>query len=74
MPKVGETSEGGTILAWLVAPGDSVKSGDLLAEVMTDKVNYQVESPYTGTVTRLLAQLEDQVPNGGGICEMEIER
>jgi pyruvate/2-oxoglutarate dehydrogenase complex dihydrolipoamide acyltransferase (E2) component len=37
---------------------------------MSDKVNYHVEAPYARTVTRLLAQLGDDVLNGGPLYEM----
>jgi pyruvate/2-oxoglutarate dehydrogenase complex dihydrolipoamide acyltransferase (E2) component len=72
MPKVGEISDGGTVLKWLVSTGTTVQAGDLLVEVMTDKVNYEVEAPYSGVVTKLLAQPGEDIPNGGPLCEMEL--
>ena len=42
MPKMSDTMEEGVIAAWLVKEGDTVKSGDILAEVETDKATYGI--------------------------------
>lgn len=51
MPQLGESVTEGTISKWLVAPGDKVNKYDPIAEVMTDKVNAEVPSSFTGTIT-----------------------
>ncbi len=50
MPKMSDTMTEGTIVAWHKKVGDKVKSGDLLAEVETDKATMELESYETGTL------------------------
>ncbi len=71
LPELGESVEGGTLIAWLVAVGDSVAEGQAIAEVSTDKVDTEVPSPRAGTVTRLVAALEAEVAVGGVLLELE---
>jgi len=54
MAALSPTMEKGTLAKWLVAVGDVVKPGDLLAEVETDKATMEVEAYEAGRVTRLL--------------------
>ena len=54
MPALSPTMETGTLAKWLVKPGDAVKSGDILAEIETDKATMEVESVDEGTVAELL--------------------
>ncbi len=53
MPNLGEGVTEGTIVRWLKAEGDAVGEGEILAEIMTDKVNVEFESPATGIVRKL---------------------
>ncbi|SEO60279.1 dihydrolipoyl dehydrogenase [Propionispora vibrioides] len=55
MPKLGMTMEEGTIVKWFKQVGEQVKEGEILLEIMTDKVNMEVEAPATGQVLALLA-------------------
>ncbi len=50
MPKMSDTMEEGTIAQWLVKVGDEVKSGDIMAEVETDKATMELESYEDGTL------------------------
>ena len=52
MPQLGESVTEGTISKWLVSVGDHVNKYDPIAEVMTDKVNAEVPSSFTGLVIR----------------------
>jgi pyruvate/2-oxoglutarate dehydrogenase complex dihydrolipoamide acyltransferase (E2) component len=52
MPKLGLTMASGTIARWIKQPGEAVREGEPLVEVSTDKINYEVESPASGTVGR----------------------
>ena len=54
MPALSPTMEEGTLSKWLVKEGDSVSSGDLLAEIETDKATMEVEAVEEGTVAKLL--------------------
>jgi pyruvate dehydrogenase E2 component (dihydrolipoamide acetyltransferase) len=56
LPDIGEGVAEGEILKWMVKVGDRVKEDQPLVEVMTDKVNVQLPSPTTGTVTSILAE------------------
>lgn len=53
MPKMSDTMEEGVIASWLVKVGDNVKSGDILAEVETDKATMELESYENGTILYL---------------------
>ncbi len=52
MPALSPTMEEGKLSKWLVKVGDSVKPGDVLAEIETDKATMEVESVDTGKVDR----------------------
>jgi pyruvate dehydrogenase E2 component (dihydrolipoamide acetyltransferase) len=62
MPKMSDTMEEGVIAAWSVKVGDTVKSGDILAEVETDKATMDMESYYTGTVLYIGVEKGQAVP------------
>lgn len=55
MPQLGESVTEGTIEKWLVKPGDKVNKYDPLAEVVTDKVNAEIPSSFSGTIKELIA-------------------
>ncbi|TGB04370.1 dihydrolipoamide acetyltransferase family protein [Halobacillus salinus] len=73
MPQLGESVTEGTISTWLVQPGDAVKKYDPIAEVMTDKVNAEVPSSFTGTIKELVAQEGDTIEVGDLMCYVEVE-
>jgi len=54
MPALSPTMEEGTLAKWLVKEGDTVKSGDILAEIETDKATMEFETIDEGTVAKLL--------------------
>ena len=54
MPALSPTMEEGKLAKWVVKVGDKVKSGDVLAEIETDKATMEVESVDEGTVTEIL--------------------
>lgn len=54
MPALSPTMEEGILSKWFVKEGDTVESGDLLAEIETDKATMEFESIYEGNVTQLL--------------------
>jgi len=62
MPKLGETMTEGTILRWIKKEGETVEKGEPLLEVMTDKVNIEVESFVKGTVRKIL------IPEGEAVA------
>lgn len=62
MPKMSDTMEEGVIAAWSVKVGDVVKSGDILAEVETDKATMDMESYYDGTILFIGVEKGQAVP------------
>ena len=65
MPKMSDTMTEGVIAAWHRKPGDTVKSGDLLAEVETDKATMEYESYNTGTLLYVGAEAGKSIPVNG---------
>jgi pyruvate dehydrogenase E2 component (dihydrolipoamide acetyltransferase) len=64
MPSLGADMEYGTILEWLVKPGDNVKRGDLVAVVDTEKATIEVEIFQSGVVESIVVPVGDKVPVG----------
>ena len=54
MPALSPTMEEGTLSKWLVNEGDSISSGDLIAEIETDKATMEVEAVDDGKIGQLL--------------------
>lgn len=73
MPQLGESVTEGTISKWLVSVGDKVNKYDPLAEVMTDKVNAEVPSSFTGVIKELIAEEGQTLLVGEVICTIEME-
>jgi pyruvate dehydrogenase E2 component (dihydrolipoamide acetyltransferase) len=68
MPKMSDTMEEGVIAAWLVKEGDTIKSGDILAEVETDKATMELESYEDGVLLHIGAKEQEAVPVDGVIA------
>jgi pyruvate/2-oxoglutarate dehydrogenase complex dihydrolipoamide acyltransferase (E2) component len=65
MPALSPTMEEGTLAKWLVKEGDTVKSGDILAEIETDKATMEFEAVDEGTIAKILiAEGTDNVKVG----------
>lgn len=73
MPQLGESVTEGTVSNWLVQVGDHVEKYDPIAEVMTDKVNAEVPSSFTGTIKELVAEEEQVLAIGELMCYIEVE-
>jgi 2-oxoglutarate dehydrogenase E1 component len=71
MPEMGESVTEGIVLEWHVAEGDAVSEGDTIVEVSTDKVDAEVPAPMDGVIVKLVAQVDDEVPVGAPLAEME---
>ncbi len=56
MPALSPTMEEGTLAKWLVKPGDQINSGDVIAEIETDKATMEVEAVEEGVVSKLLVE------------------
>lgn len=68
MPLLGQTMEEGTIIKWFKNEGDKITSGEPLLEVLTDKVNMEVEAPETGVLRKILAPVDAIIPVQDPIC------
>jgi pyruvate dehydrogenase E2 component (dihydrolipoamide acetyltransferase) len=62
MPQLGLTMETGTILQWLKVVGQPVEKGQPLVLIQTDKVEYEVESPASGTLLAVVAKEGQELP------------
>ena len=71
MPQLGESVAEGTIGKWLKQPGDHVDKYEPLLEVITDKVNAEVPSPFEGVLKEILAEEGATVPNNAEIAVIE---
>src|SRR5882724_10513845 len=68
MPKLSDTMTDGKLLKWLKKEGDVVKSGDMLAEIETDKATMELESFFDGTLLKIFSKEGAQVVIGDPLC------
>src|ERR1035437_4901616 len=71
MPQLGESVAEGTIGKWLKQPGDAVAKDEALLEVITDKVNAEVPSPFAGILRKILVEEGQTFPYNAEIAEIE---
>jgi 2-oxoisovalerate dehydrogenase E2 component (dihydrolipoyl transacylase) len=71
MPQLGESVAEGTIGKWLKQPGETVAKYEPLLEVITDKVNAEVPSPFAGVLREILVEEGATVPNNAEIAVIE---
>jgi pyruvate dehydrogenase E2 component (dihydrolipoamide acetyltransferase) len=64
MPSLGADMEAGTLVEWMVKPGDLVKRGDVVAVVETQKGAIEIEIFEAGQVERILIDVGGKVPVG----------
>lgn len=68
MPKLGEIMQEAEITKWHKAEGDGVNQGDALVEVMTEKVNVDLEAPASGVVLKIYAPEGKMVAAAEPLC------
>ena len=73
MPALSPTMEEGTLSKWLVKEGDNVVSGDLIAEIETDKATMEVETIEDGIVGKLLVQEGEEAIKVNSVIAILIE-
>jgi pyruvate dehydrogenase E2 component (dihydrolipoamide acetyltransferase) len=73
MPSLGADMEAGTLVEWLVKPGDQVKRGDIVAVVETQKGAIEIEIFETGRVEQILVDLNSKVPVGTPLARIRTE-
>ena len=74
MPKLSEQMESGKIIKWLKKEGDRVQSGDILAEVETDKADVEMEAFGSGVLRKIVVTAGDKAPVGALIAVIADER
>ncbi|MEK6375623.1 MAG: dihydrolipoamide acetyltransferase family protein [Acidobacteriota bacterium] len=70
MPKMGDAMTEGKLLRWYKKAGDTVKKGEAVAEIETDKVNLDLEAEDDGTIGELAAEEGQMVPVGGVLATL----
>ena len=73
LPKMGESVAEATITNWLKNEGDTIDAEESVVEVATDKVDSEVPSPVSGTILKILAQVNDVAAVGAPIAIIETE-
>jgi len=68
MPSLGADMEAGTLVEWLIGPGDTVNRGDVVAVVETQKGAIEIETFEAGIVQELLAELGRELPVGSPLA------
>src|SRR2546421_1583437 len=72
LPEMGESVTEGTVAKWLKQPGDSVREGEALVEVTTDKVDAEVPAPASGRLLKILADAGQTITVGAALAEIEV--
>ena len=73
MPSLGADMEVGTVLQWLVKPGDAVKRGDIVAVVDTEKATIEVEIFQTGVIQKIVVPEGEKVPVGTLLAVLAVD-
>jgi pyruvate dehydrogenase E2 component (dihydrolipoamide acetyltransferase) len=73
MPSLGADMEAGTLVEWLVKPGDWVKRGDVVAVVDTQKGAIEIETYQAGQIEQILVSLDSKVPVGTPLARIRAE-
>src|SRR4029077_13634909 len=72
MPQLGESVTEGTVEKWLKSDGDFVKRDEPIVEVVTDKVNAEIPSPFEGKLIKISATEGETVLVGAVIAQIEV--
>ena len=72
MPKMGESITEATITQWFKKEGDSIEEDDILLEIATDKVDSEIPSPVSGTLSKVNFKVNDVVPVGQVIAVIDM--
>lgn len=70
LPKLGESIVSATVVQWFKKEGDTVKLDEPLLEVSTDKVNSEIPSPVSGTVSKILASADEELDVGAPLARI----
>lgn len=70
MPKMGDGMEEGTLVEWTKKEGESVKSGEVIGSIQTDKATLELEAPGSGVLSGILIKEGETVPVGQAIAAL----
>src|SRR5947199_9792907 len=73
MPAMGDSVAEGTVLEWHKGVGDQVQADETIVEISTDKVDAEVPSPASGTLTKLHFEEGDTVTVGAVLAEIAVD-
>ena len=73
LPAMSDQMTEAELLTWKVNVGDEVKKGDVIAEIATDKGDMDLDSPFDGKITKLIAEEGSMVNVGEPLAEIEVE-
>lgn len=71
LPEIGEGVTEATIVQWNSRVGDQIRAGEILLEIMTDKVNVEVEAEVSGRLDAIFAEPDDEVRVGTVIAHID---
>ncbi|MDR6758781.1 pyruvate/2-oxoglutarate dehydrogenase complex dihydrolipoamide acyltransferase (E2) component [Mycoplana sp. BE70] len=71
LPELGPEVPAATIITWCKNVGDMVSPGEVLLEVMSEKVNIEVESDITGRLVEIVCRAEEEVAPGTVVARFE---
>jgi pyruvate/2-oxoglutarate dehydrogenase complex dihydrolipoamide acyltransferase (E2) component len=72
MPRLDPLMEEGIVVEWLKKPGDVVEEGETIAIIEGEKTTFELQSPYSGRLVKIIAQPKSVVKVGEPIAEIEI--
>lgn len=73
MPRMGSSVHSGTVIEWLRKEGDEVRKGEPLLVAQSEKVEFEVEAPYSGRLARVLVAADATVPVGEAVALIETQ-
>lgn len=73
IPEIEEGVTEATIVDWYKEVGDSIQEKEVLVEIMTDKINIEIESPASGVVSEILYTNDVEVKVGAVIAKIEVK-
>ena len=73
LPAMSDQMTEAELLTWKVSVGDEVKKGDVIAEIATDKVDMDLDSPFDGKIIKLTIDEGSMVNVGETLDEIEVE-
>jgi pyruvate dehydrogenase E2 component (dihydrolipoamide acetyltransferase) len=73
LPAMSDQMTEAELLTWKISVGDEVKKGDVIAEIATDKVDMDLDSPYDGKIIKLNVEEASMVNVGETLAEIEVE-